>query len=119
MKRWNQRIGAWGETVAAAHLQAQGLEVLAHNVRTPYGELDLVAREGQTLVFVEVKARSNVRLGYPEEGVGAAKQQHLLAAIEAYLLDQPWAGDWRVDVVAVVGRPGEIPQVEWFRNAFS
>jgi len=122
MKRWNQRIGIWGEEQAATYLRAQGLEVLARSVRAPWGELDLVAREGDVLVFVEVKTRSNGAFGNPEEAVNAAKQQHLLNAIEAYLLEQspPWRGDWRVDVIAVVGRlDDEMPQVEWFRNAFS
>jgi putative endonuclease len=122
MKQWNQQIGHWGEEQAAMYLRAQGLEILAHNVRTPYGELDLIAREGEVLVFVEVKTRSSDRFGHPEDAVDMAKQQHVLNAIEHYLLNLalPWPGDWRVDVIAVLGRPGEqVPQVEWFRHAFS
>jgi putative endonuclease len=61
------RLGAQGEAIAAAHLEAQGLHITDRNYRSRYGEIDLVAEEGDTLVFVEVKARRATAYGTPEE----------------------------------------------------
>lgn len=124
MKTRRQKLGQWGEQLAARYLQDQGYEILAQNVRTPYGELDLVARqtataeEMESLVFVEVKTRTSTSFGLPEESVTAAKQAHLLAAVQAYLLDHPEEdGNWRVDVIAILrprrGGPAEIKHFQY------
>jgi putative endonuclease len=113
----NRLLGDRGERLAARHLRRQGLRVILRGYRTPHGEIDLIAREGPTLVFVEVKAR---RQGEPAEAVTPAKQRRLtLAALEFLkrhdLLEQPS----RFDVVAIIWpddrRP---PSLEHFRNAF-
>lgn len=118
---YKQQIGRWGERVAEMYLREHGLELLACNVRTHYGEIDLVMKQGQELVFVEVKARTNDTYGMPESALTENKRAHLLAAIEAYLLtlDQP-ESQWRVDVVAVRGKPGEVNvEITWFENALA
>lgn len=117
-----QRIGRWGETVAEAYLEKHGLEPVARNVRTGYGEIDLVMRTAEGLVFVEVKARTNDAYGMPEDALTETKKAHLLASIEAYL--QTITGDeqiaWRVDVVAVRGSPRDADvEVTWFENALA
>ena len=58
----NQRVGQWGEQAAADYLSAKGYEIMARNVRTPYGEIDLIAQKDGFTIFVEVKARTSVRL---------------------------------------------------------
>jgi len=115
-----QALGRWGEAQAADYLLARGYQILARNVRTPYGEIDLVAFFEQMLVFVEVKTRTNTRYGYPEEAVNQAKQAHMQAAAEAYIqtLDET-AGTWRLDVIAVLQRPNEQPEITHFENVLS
>jgi putative endonuclease len=113
-----QALGRWGEDQAAAYLAGAGYTLLGRNLRTPYGEIDLLMRQGETLVFVEVKTRAGTSLGYPEISVNARKQAHLLAAAQAYLQARPeLEGDWRVDVIAVQRLAGMPPQITHFENA--
>ena len=117
----NQRLGRWGEGVALSYLEEKGYQVVERNFRTRFGEIDLIMKKEELLVFVEVKTRSGLGFGFPEEAVTANKRLHLLEAIQSYWLLQPQAeGAWRVDVVAVVGQPGrENPQIEHFENAIT
>lgn len=96
------RLGALGETVAAAHLEAQGLKVVDCNFRTRYGEVDIIAEDAGTLVFVEVKTRRSLAFGTPEEAVTPRKRARLAKVASAYLqlhgLEQR---NWRIDVVGV------------------
>lgn len=109
-----QATGRLGENLATEYLQQQGYCVLARNVRTAYGEIDLVAQQqvadiaaglqstSQVLVFVEVKTRRSQSFGLPEESVTSAKIAHMQAAAQAYLQANPELdGDWRLDVIAV------------------
>jgi len=118
---YKQRIGAWGEHQAEAYLVTRGLVLLERNFRTRYGEVDLVMIHGDQLVFVEVKTRSSQKYGLPEESVTPSKQEHLLLAAEQYMEDHPDLLDnWRVDVVAIVGKPGSTPpEILWFENALA
>ena len=96
------RLGALGETVAAAHLEAQGLKVVDCNFRTRYGEVDLIAEDSGTLVFVEVKTRRSLAFGAPEESVTPRKRARLAKVAAAYLqLHGIEQRDWRIDVVGV------------------
>jgi putative endonuclease len=116
-----QIIGQWGENIAAEFYKNRGYTVLGRNVRTPYGELDLIVRNTEGVVFVEVKTRTNTAFGLPEDAVDSKKRAHLLDAARFYLQSNPeYDGDWRVDVIAISGRPGQVgTQVEWFENALS
>ena len=69
-------LGTWGENFAASYLRKQGLKILQRNLRTPVGEIDIVARDRKALVFVEVKTRQSRQYGTPQEAVGAHKQRH-------------------------------------------
>ena len=111
----NQHIGQWGESAAAEYLIAQGCEMLARNVRTPYGEIDLVAQHGDVTVFIEVKTRTSDIFGPPEVAVSARKQQHMLAAAEHYAAEHN-IDHWQIDVIAVEGRPGEKPVITHFES---
>lgn len=123
MKRGNfkQRFGAWGERQAETFLSERGLEILDRNFRTPSGEIDLVMRHDDQIVFVEVKTRSNADFGMPEESITELKKAHLLLAAEKYLADHPEIqSDWRVDVVSIIGKPGRDPvEIVWFENALA
>ena len=119
-----QSLGRQGEEIAARYLQGLGYELIARNWRTRAGELDIVARDGEWLVFVEVRTRrASGRgvapyLGTPEESVTARKQLRLVAMSEAYLFELPWAGAWRIDVIGLELRhDGTIARLSHLRDA--
>lgn len=107
------------EDAAERYLQQQGLLAVERNFNSRGGEIDLVMREADTLVFVEVRFRKSDRFGTPVESVTAAKQRKLLQTAQLYLLARPqWRNKpCRFDIVAA--RPGESGlQFEWIKNAF-
>jgi len=110
--------GRKAEDVACAHLQHQGLLLEARNYRSPYGEIDLIMRERDTLVFVEVRFRKTPDFGTAAETVDARKQAKLRATAEHYLQHTPRASKkpCRFDIVAISG-DGE-DSLSWYRNAF-
>jgi putative endonuclease len=115
-----QRLGRWGEDLAARHLVAKGYEVVARNWRCETGELDLVVRDGDCLAFVEVRTRRGRAMGTPEESITAAKQARLSALAEAYVQAHDWPGYWRLDVVAIeVDRRGRLLRVDHYENAIT
>lgn len=96
-------VGAYGERVAARYLAERGLEVLERNWRGPSGEVDIVARDGADIVFVEVKTRSGPAFGHPAEAVTAAKLARLRRLAAEWLAAHDVHGSGvRIDVVAVV-----------------
>ena len=104
--------GALGEAAAAGYLRRNGYQILVTNWRCRLGEIDIVACDDQTLVFVEVRTRRSARLGSPEESVTPAKQRRLVDLAQTYLIfletaGRPWAGPWRIDVVAVEIDPAD------------
>jgi putative endonuclease len=114
----NQKIGRWGEEMAAEYLQKRGYEILDKNARTPYGEIDLVARLDGVTIFVEVKARTSRKFGLPEEAVTPRKQARMFAAAEHYAAEHE-IDSWQADVLAVEGQPGQTPLIEHFENVLS
>lgn len=118
-RRHNQILGRWGEEVAAAFLERHGYKVLAKNVRTPEGEIDLIAEFNGELIFCEVKTRKDNLKGFPEEALTDEKMDHMMDSAESYLSENPQYGEnWRVDVISVTGNMNDPnPQIEWFENA--
>ncbi|MBQ7656518.1 MAG: YraN family protein [Clostridia bacterium] len=92
--------GLLGEKQAAAYLKKQGMRILHTRFRTPHGEIDLIAQEKDTLVFVEVKARPNGKAGDGLMAVNAKKRGHLRYAALYYLQSHPWE-QVRFDVVEI------------------
>lgn len=113
-----QALGREGEGIAAEHLQAGGYEILARNVRTKLGEIDLLARHRGMLVFVEVKTRTSVRFGSGAEAVDARKQARLRRLAQAYLGPAIESQPIQFDVVDVLIAPGESPIVRHIAAAF-
>ncbi|HEY2043521.1 MAG TPA: YraN family protein [Jatrophihabitans sp.] len=112
-------LGHYGERVAARCLTDAGLVVLATNWRCPRGEIDIVARDGMTLVICEVKTRSSMTFGDPAEAVGRVKANRLRSLGLQWLADHP--GNWdsvRFDVVSVLRRGQGPAQVRHLRGAF-
>jgi len=116
----NKRLGSWGEGAARRYLEAQGAQVLESNVRTAYGEIDLVAKEDGTLLFCEVKTRRTQTFGYPEESVTPKKQEHMRNSALDYLQShEVLDADWRIDVISVERQPDQQVKVTWFKHALS
>lgn len=113
-------LGRRGEELAARQLAAKGYEIVARNWRCKTGELDLVARDGECLVLVEVRTRRGRAMGSPEGSITATKQARLIALSEAYVQENGWDGDWRIDVVAIEmdGR-GRLLRVDHYENAIT
>ena len=112
----NQRIGKWGEDTAAEFLTGRGYEIVTRNARTPYGEIDIVARLADVTNFVEVKTRTSDKMGLPEESITARKREHMLAAADHYAAGHE-IDHWQIDVVAIEGKPGTKPRITYFENA--
>lgn len=113
-------IGHYGENVAARWLQAQGLRVLYRNFRGPHGgELDIVAREGRTLLFIEVKTRSASLWGRPLDAVDRDKQQLIERGADSWLRLLGHRNlPWRFDVIEIIVAANQKPHVTWVRDAF-
>jgi putative endonuclease len=109
--------GATVEAAARAHLRAAGLEDVAANARYRRGELDLVMRDGDTLVFVEVRYRRDARFGGGAASIDLRKRRKLVIAAQLFLAMHPqWAQQpCRFDVVEAEGEP---PRLHWLRDAF-
>ena len=114
----NQRIGKWGENAATAYLTERGYEIIARNVRTPYGEIDIVAGQEDVTIFVEVKTRTSNKMGLPEEAITSRKREHMLAAAEHYASEHE-IDHWQIDVISIEGKPGLKPKITYFENAVS
>jgi putative endonuclease len=113
------RDGARAEELCAELMRRAGLRVLARNWRCRHGEIDLVAEEGTTLVFAEVRYRRDQRFGGAAESVTVAKQQRLIAAARLYLMRRPETlkePECRFDVLLLDAL--EARRIQWIRNAF-
>jgi len=117
-KATNQVFGKWGEDCAASYLEKKGAIIIARNVRTPAGEIDLIVLDREMVVFVEVKTRSTQVGVYPEEAITEEKLDHMIASAECYLDEHPeFPDNWRLDVIAITGKIGDKnPHIEWFEN---
>ena len=114
-----QETGRLGELAARRHLLSIGYTVVGTNVRCGRSEIDIVAEDKGTLVFVEVRTRRGKRLGAPEESITPRKRQQMLVAASKYLtMTNRWHRRWRIDVVAVeLDRNDGIERVSVIRNA--
>lgn len=109
------RAGARAEELCAELLRSCGLRIRERNWQCRHGEIDLIAEEGDTLVFAEVRLRNDHRYGGAAESITAAKRARVMAAARLYLARHP-GRCCRFDVFLVTGHPA---RVEWIRNAFS
>lgn len=114
--RANKReTGSRYEQEAALYLKNQGLTILEQNFHSREGEIDLIARDGRYLVFVEVKYRKNAAKGDPAEAVDYYKQRHIRRTAQYYLYSHRYGEDTpcRFDVISILGS-----DIRWIKNAF-
>ncbi|MCS7261737.1 MAG: YraN family protein [Anaerolineae bacterium] len=119
MRRTRQKLGREGEQIAAVYLQRQGYTILEHNWRCRRGEVDIVARDGDSLVFVEVRTWRSGQYGPPEASITPRKQAKILEVAQSYLqaagLDDV---KWRIDVVAIeMDDVTRVKRLSHIRNA--
>ena len=115
-------LGDWGEDAVGKFLERKGYQILDRKYRCRWGEIDLVARDGNDLVFIEVRTRRSKLFGTPQESVTEAKVGRLVATCEDYLenrVDEKLRGEtsWRIDLVAVHPTRGRPPRIEHLRHA--
>jgi len=111
-------LGRWGEEAASAYLKQAGMKVVRKNLRTPVGEIDLLARQGAAWVFVEVKTRRGQNCGIPAEAVTPRKQQQVIRAARWYLAENGLDEcEVRFDVISVAVVEGQV-SIEHLPAAF-
>lgn len=118
MTKQRKKLGSEAEKMAARYLAKQGLEIIEFNHRNKIGEIDLIAKDGDVFVMVEVKAKTGVGRGSPEEMVDARKQRKLIRTAEGYfMLNEIENPDWRIDVVAVEFDQFGNHKTNWLKSA--
>lgn len=113
------RRGVLAEQLAGDFLEAQGLRPISRNFRTPQGEIDLIMRDGDVIVFVEVRSRTSNSFLHAEESIDGRKRKHLILAGQRYLQmnRQSDCAICRFDVIIVTG-DGENRKIKWLKRAF-
>lgn len=115
----NLTLGARGEEIAVAFLKGRKFTIVERNFRCKGGEVDIIARDGKTLAFVEVKTRSSAAFGPPQASVTPFKQRQISKAALTWLAKNRLHGaPARFDVVAIILRDHEVPEIEHIRDAF-
>ncbi|HSM24392.1 MAG TPA: YraN family protein [Anaerolineaceae bacterium] len=120
-RKTKQQLARWGEEVAKKFLEVNKILVLHSNFRTSSGEIDIIGKENDDLVFFEVKTRSSTEFGFPEDAVDSKKIQKIELVANDYL-DALGNGDdnWRIDTIAIIRNPynGKY-KLEWYKNVDS
>ena len=114
--------GSWGEDRAARYLRLHGYRIVERNFRCRQGEIDIIARKGEIIAFVEVKQRKNADFGEAREFVTYAKQRRIIAAAEQWLVKTGCELQPRFDVIEVYAPDGTktlFPKINHIENAFS
>ena len=114
----HNELGKWGEDIAANYLEHQGYTIIERDWKSGHRDLDIIAREGDTVVFVEVKTRRNRQFADPEIAVDYQKIRHLQQAATHYIKYRHIDNDIRFDIITVVGTMNETPSIEHIKDAF-
>jgi len=111
-------LGSEGEDLAVRFLQKKGYRIVARNYKTPVGEIDIIARDGDTIVFIEVKTRTDISFGYPFEAVNKRKRQKLKNLALLYLKRQGKEFPVRFDVLSIFCMGNGKKDIEHIKDAF-
>lgn len=111
-------VGTAGEKAACNYLKKNKYKILERNYRKPFGEIDLIARRGETVSFVEVKTRRSAEFGLPCEAVTYAKRQRLIRTAYTYIEEMGLDANYSFDVIEVFHNNGKIKSVRHIQNAF-
>ena len=114
----HNELGKWGEDVAATYLERQGYTIIERDWKSGHRDLDIIALDGDTVVFVEVKTRSNCMFTDPEIAVDYQKIRHLQQAANHYIKYRHINHDIRFDIITVVGTMNDSPAIDHIKDAF-
>jgi len=118
MAKDKKAFGDWGEDIAVKYLEKKGFTILHRNFRAERGEIDIIAREKDCIVFVEVKTGNSDKFGPPEERISQSKRRQLYKIASAYIQENPNQDmDYRFDAVIVDGTP-QKHEIRYYTNAF-
>jgi putative endonuclease len=116
MGNGKQKIGKWGEELASRFLINKGYKIIARNVRTPYGEIDILAESNNNLVFIEVKTRTNKVFGNPEVALSPRKLFHMETSALYYIQNNDYEGGWQLDAISILKIGENPPEIVHFEN---
>lgn len=119
MDRYNKNLGDKGEKAAAFYLRLHGYKILERNYRRAHGEVDIIAKRGKTVAFVEVKTRTSENYGTPSQAVIYGKQKRLISAANCYAVSKP-GYDFRFDIIEVFANINgkRIKKINHIKDAF-
>jgi putative endonuclease len=116
MGNGKQRVGKWGEDEATDFLINKGYTIIDRNLRTPYGEIDILADFNNTLVFIEVKTRTNKVFGNPEIALTPRKLLHMETSALYYIQINEFEGSWQLDAISILKIGENPPEIVHFEN---
>lgn len=112
-------LGHFGEDQACRFLRKKGFRILERNYRIRTGEVDIIAKSGKMIIFVEVKTRTSSDFALPWEAVGFRKRKNLKSAAKMYIRERALKGfEYRFDVISIIVKDGLKPEIEWIQSAF-
>ena len=123
MNDTTKTIGDFGETSACTFLKHRGYKVVERNYSNYFGEIDIIARKGSYVVFVEVKTRMSDEFGRPSDAVNFSKQQRIVKTAQSYIMENELDADFRFDVIEVMYKPSvfggfKTYKINHIENAF-
>jgi len=116
-----RKRGKWGEEIAHGYLKNKGYNIIATGFRSRFGEIDIIAKSKEYLVFAEVKTRKNSNFAYAREYVSKDKQRKLISTANYWLMKRPIKLQPRFDVIEIYAEQGEntaVPEINHIENAF-
>ncbi|MBS3946151.1 MAG: YraN family protein [Melioribacter sp.] len=118
-KKNKRKTGSEGEEIACEFISKLGYKIVERNYQFGHGEIDIIAKDGEILVFIEVKYRKNLEYGPPELAITKGKQNLVKRTATAYLWEKEIKDELsRIDVIAILKLPGQKPQINHIINAF-
>ncbi len=112
----HNELGKWGEEIAAAFVEKKGYEILLRDWKSGHHDLDIIAKDEDTLVIIEVKTRRNRLFGNPEEAIDYKKRQSLQSAINHFVKSHRINAPIRFDIISIVGMIGSIPEIDHIKD---
>ncbi len=111
-------LGKIGESIALETAKRRGYQMVATNVITPYGEIDLILKTTHQLIFAEVKTRTSFSFGYPEQAITTLKLSHMIQSAQFYMLQNNLRDEYRIDVISILydSNKNHVANLEWIEN---
>jgi putative endonuclease len=112
----HNELGKWGEALAAEFVEKKGYDIIERDWKSGHHDLDIIARDEDTLVIIEVKTRRNRLFGAPEEAIDYKKRQSLQSAINHYVKSHHVNAPVRFDIISIVGTIGSTPEIDHIKD---